>query len=76
MPISKTLSAAIILSVAVATPAFAKGHSRAYNLKDFRGAYNQIGEPSNGSNIQNFGFGGRDRSWVGGVDPSLHPSGS
>ena len=79
MPISKTLSAAIILSVAVATPAFAKRHSRAYNLKDFRGAYNQVTGPSyatprtGGRNLENFEF---DHSFPGGEDPSNNPSGS
>jgi hypothetical protein len=77
----KTLSAVIILSAAVATPAFAKEHGRAYDR--YRGAYNQLSGPSYaipetraGRNIENFGFSGSDRSWVGGKDPSLNPSGS
>jgi hypothetical protein len=77
----KALSAVIILSAAVATPVFAKEHSRAYDR--YRGAYNQLTEPSYalpetqaGRNIENFGFSGRDPSRVGGWDPSLHPSGS
>jgi hypothetical protein len=77
----KTLSAAIILSAAVATPVIAQPahHARA----NYRGAYNQITEPSYAvpstqaeRNIENFGFSGRDPSRVGGEDPSLRPSGS
>jgi len=77
----KALSAVIILSAAVTTPVFAKGHGRAYDR--YRGAYNQLSEPSfaipetrAGRNFENFGFSGSDRSWVGGEDPSLRPSGS
>ena len=77
----KTLSAAIILSAAVATPVLAQPahHGRA----NYRGAYNQLIEPSYAvpstqaeRNIENFGFSGRDPSRVGGEDPSLRPSGS
>jgi hypothetical protein len=74
----KTLTALVILSTAVATPVFAK--SVAYHNQTFRGAYNQMTEPSfevaptrAERNIQNFGFSGRDPSRVGGWDPSLNP---
>jgi hypothetical protein len=71
----KTLSAALILSAAIATPAFAqtKHHSRS---SDFRGAYNQLdpGSIQAERNLENFGFTGRDPSRVGGWDPSLNPS--
>lgn len=75
----KTLSTVIILATAIATPAFAKEHGRAY--QQYRGAYNQLSEPSisgtqAGRNVQNFGFSGRDASRVGGWDTSLNPSGS
>jgi hypothetical protein len=77
----RTLSAVIILATAIATPAFAKEHGRAYDR--YRGAYNQMTEPSfavpatqAGRNIENFGFSGKDQSRVGGWDPSLNPSGS
>ena len=77
----KTLSAVIILATAIATPAFAREHSHAQDR--YRGAYNQMTEPSvavpatqAGRNIENFGFSGRDPSRVGGWDPSLNPSGS
>jgi hypothetical protein len=77
----RTLSAVIILAAAVATPVFAKEHGRAYDR--YRGAYNQLSEPSYaipatqaGRNIENFGFSGRDPSRAGGWDPSLSPSGS
>ena len=75
----KTISAAIVLSVAVVAPAFAATH----HVKNFRGAYNQVtteqfAVPSTRAerNIENFGFSGRDPSRVGGWDPSLNPSGS
>jgi hypothetical protein len=77
----KTLSAVIILATAIATPVFAKEHGHA--LDRHRGAYNQLGGPSYAipetrerRNIENFGFSGSDRSWVGGEDPSLHPAGN
>ena len=52
----KTLSAVIILSAAVATPAFAQDpgvagpgsrtyHGRAHALRNFRGVYNQLNGP-------------------------------
>ncbi len=81
----KTLSALIILSAAVATPAFAQSthHGRADDLRNFRGAYNQVNGPfyatpltQDGWNMETFGFGGRDPSRPGGEDPSLRPSGS
>jgi hypothetical protein len=76
----KTLSAVIILSAIVATPGFAQPahHGRT----DYRGSYNQLNEPyaapqtQGQRNIENFGFSGRDPSRVGGMDPSLNPSGS
>jgi hypothetical protein len=74
----KTIGAAMVLSIAVAAPAFAATH----HVKNFRGAYNQMTDdsfvPSSQAerNIQNFGFSGRDPSRVGGWDPSLNPSGS
>jgi hypothetical protein len=73
----KALTAAMILSVAVATPVFAKGMN--YHSQSFRRAYNQVTTPSfseGARNTQDFGFSGMDRSWVGGQDPSLRPSGS
>lgn len=72
----KTLSAALILSAAIATPAFAhtKHHSRS---SDFRGAYNQLDSDSVQAqrNLEDFGFSGKDSSRVGGWDPSLNPGG-
>jgi hypothetical protein len=75
----KTLTAAIVLSTALAAPAFAAtNHHRAYGMKEFRGSYNQVITPSSQGavNQENFGFSGRDPSRVGGFDPSLNPSGS
>jgi hypothetical protein len=77
----KTLSAVIILATAIATPAFAKEHGRANDR--YRGAYNQMIEPSfaapgtrAGRSIEDFGSGARDPSRPGGFDPSFNPSGS
>jgi hypothetical protein len=75
----KILTAAMILSTAVATPVLAKGMN--YHSESFRRAYNQVTGPSFATprteaerNKENFGFSGMDRSWVGGEDPSLHPA--
>jgi hypothetical protein len=77
----RALSAVIILSAAVATPAFAKEHGRGHDR--YRKTYNQLSVPSYvipdpqaERNIENFGFSGRDPSRPGGWDPSLNPSGS
>jgi hypothetical protein len=46
---------------------------------DFRRAYNgpyAISQSLSERNIENFGFGGKDPSRVGGWDPNLNPSGS
>ena len=58
-------------------------HGRAYDRWNYRGAYNQLNGPFYAAprtesdwSIENFGFSGRDRSRVGGEDPSLRPSGS
>lgn len=78
----KTLSAVIVLSAAIATPAFAQAAHHKRVLKNFNGVYNQVGTPysipqtQEQLNIQNFGFSGRDPSRAGGWDPSLNPSGS
>jgi hypothetical protein len=81
MPVAnlKTLSAIAILTAAIATPVFAQPthHSRA--LDRYRGAYNQVTEPSyatprtGGRNLENFDF---NHSFPGGEDPSNNPSGS
>jgi hypothetical protein len=87
----KTLSAIAILATAIASPVFAQDagmvgpahHGRAYDQRNFRGAYNQSNGPlyaaprsDEGRNVEDFGFGGMDRSFPGGQDPSLKPSGS
>jgi hypothetical protein len=86
----KTLSAIAILATAFASPVFAQDagvfqpthRGRAYDQRNFRGAYNQFNGPSyvapteSGRNIEDFGFSGRDRSYPGGEDPYLKPSGS
>lgn len=79
----KTLSAVMLLSAAVATPAFAHAtkHVRAYDATNLRRAYNQVVVPSYAIpqgevNLENLGLSGKDPSRVGGWDPSLNPSGS
>jgi hypothetical protein len=78
----KALSAAIILSAAIAAPVLAQdaNNRRPYD-QDFRGAYNQSNAESHAQpltdeerrNLEDFGFSGRDPSRVGGEDPYLHP---
>jgi hypothetical protein len=71
----KTLSAVMILATAIATPAFAKQHGRAHDR--YRGAYNQMSEPSvpTAQAAEGFNFSSGDRGmWVHAGD--LHPSGS
>jgi hypothetical protein len=67
----RALSAVIILSAAVATPAFAKHHGRAHDR--FRGAYNQLSVPYDAP-ANGFGFSGRNSSSMGGGGTWLHPS--
>jgi hypothetical protein len=73
----RALSAVIILSTAVAAPAFAKHHGRAHDR--FRGAYNQLSVPYDAP-ANGFGFSGRESSPTDGgtwLHPGdLHPSGS
>jgi hypothetical protein len=69
----RALGAVIILSAAIATSAFAKEHGRAHHR--YRNTYNQLSVPYDAP-ANGFGYSGTDRSWVGGQDPSLHPSGS
>jgi hypothetical protein len=78
---TKTLTVVTLLLtiiVPVSARANTAHHHRSDQLDRFRGAYNQFDIPYSERqlNIQNFGFGGRDPSRVGGWDPSLHPSGS
>jgi hypothetical protein len=49
-------------------------HDRAYDRWNFRGAYDQLDGPFYATPY--FGFGGMDRSWVGGEDPSRRPPSS
>ena len=87
----KMLTTISVLISAIAGPAFAqdagvpvpKHHGRTHELRDFRGVYNQVNGPLystprtlDRSDINAFGFGGRDPSWVGGEDPSLNPAGN
>ena len=76
----RKLTAVIIFSAAIATPAFAKPvhYGRAHN--DFRGSYDQMIGPSyaapqseDARTIVDFGFSGNDPSRVGGRDPNLNP---
>ena len=69
----KTLSAAVILSAAVATPVFAKPIHLRHHYRDFRGSYNQLIEPSYAvpQSRESSGGGG---SWLHPSD--VNPSGS
>jgi hypothetical protein len=82
------LSAIAIVFAALVSPALAQSahgpshHRPAYDLRNFRGVYNHVptGEPIYGAVPMPDGWSaesfGRDSSRVGGVDPSLRPSGS
>jgi hypothetical protein len=79
----KTLSAIAILTTAIVTPVVAQTTHHGRPLDRYRGAYNQVNGPSyaapqteEGRNIKNYGFSGMDRSFPGGEDPSLNPSGN
>lgn len=67
----KTLSAVMILSAAVATPAFAHSakHGHVGNHTNFRGTYNQFVVPYSVPETE----GARDWSPVGGGNTWLHP---
>ena len=85
----KMLTTISVFVAANASPVFAqdagmpgpKHHGRTHELREFRGVYNQVNGPLyltprtlDRSDINGFGFGGRDPSWVGGEDPSLNPA--
>ena len=78
-----TLGVALLLSAAIAAPAFAHGavprHIRAYGQSSFE----QLNRAPDDSapltreeqiNLQNFGFSGHCPSCVGGEDPALNPA--
>ena len=92
----KALGAIAIVSAAIAGPVFAQDtgmedagmlrpahHGRAYDQRNFRGAYNY--DQSNDRfgaapltneeyrNLENFGMSGRDPSRIGGESPWLNP---
>jgi hypothetical protein len=84
----KMISAAVVLSAAVATPVLAQdvgtygpaGAAPLRHSQTFYRSYNQMNSdflpPRNDEeyrNLQNFGFTGRDPSRVGGESPSLNP---
>jgi hypothetical protein len=84
----KTLAIIAVVSAGLAGPVFARqAHVQSdrgpvYDLRHFRGTYNQAPTtgpvyvtPRIGSGWSEEGF-ARDPSQVGGVDPSLRPSGS
>ena len=72
----RAIVAVIVLSAAVAAPAFAKEHGRAHDR--YRKAYNQVtvpyDVPANGFGVRESSPAGDDRSWLHPGD--LHPSGS
>jgi hypothetical protein len=79
----KILGAIAVVSAVLSNPVFAQSarvHRSVHELRHFRGAYNQVhandrwySAPAYGWDAESFG---RDRSWVGGEDPSLRPSGN
>jgi hypothetical protein len=72
----KMLSAVMILSAAVATPAFAHSakHSGAHDQSNFHGAYDHaVSVPE--VSPEYFGAPERDPSRVGGFDTSRNPGG-
>jgi hypothetical protein len=77
----KTLSTAILLTTALATPSFAHTtkHGRADGLTNLRASYNQVvapAAPQGPVSLTNPGFDERDPSRVGGFDPSRHAGGN
>jgi hypothetical protein len=73
----KTLCAIAILSAAIATPVFAQPTHHGRALDQYRGAYNQVNEPSSatprtdgGQNSEDIQF---NRSFPGGEDPDNNP---
>ena len=89
MNIAKTISAAALLSAAIAAPAFGQEAYRYYGDAPSRYApqtYEQNYDVPPGSyaprtneeyrNEDNFGFSGRDPSRVGGDSPNLNPPGN
>ena len=84
---ARTISAlgvALLLSAAIAAPAFAKGvaprHIRAWDQPSFEqpGGASYDNAPLTRQeriNLQNFGFSGHCPSCVGGEDPALNPAG-
>jgi hypothetical protein len=74
----KILTAAMLLSSAVAAPALAKDR---LHHEAVRRAYNQVVDPSYAApaspgRVESFGSIARDPSRIGGYDPSFSPSGS
>jgi hypothetical protein len=85
----KTLTTIAVVFAGLASPVFAqdagaiepKQHARTHQLQSYRGVYNQVDgslrstpRTIDRSDTNGFGFGGRDPSFVGGEDPSLHPA--
>jgi hypothetical protein len=86
----KSLSAALLFYATVTTPLFAQDttvldqptlvahHGGALERLKSPNVYNAYAGPRTEDdwNLLNFGFSGRDRSWVGGEDPYLKGSGN
>jgi hypothetical protein len=78
--------ALLIAGSAVQIATASEHHARKAHQErsNYRGAYDQFNGPpyaapltsGESRNLEDFGFSGRDPSRVGGVDPSLRPSGS
>jgi hypothetical protein len=80
--ITKTLSAAAILTAALASPVFAQDKSAperpTHALRHYRGSFNQVQEPAlvapRGPATGTYIDRGYDPSRIGGHDPDFNPS--
>jgi hypothetical protein len=79
-----TFGVALLLSAAIAAPAFAKGVAPRHIRASGQSSFEQPGGASYDNapltrqeriNLQNFGFSGHCPSCVGGEDPALNPAG-
>jgi hypothetical protein len=68
------LVTSLVAASTVQMAAAAEHHASKAHRDNFRGAYNQVIVPSQGTD--SFGYSARDPSRIGGEDPSFKPSGS
>jgi hypothetical protein len=79
-----TFGVALLLSAAIAAPAFARGAAPGHIRANGQSGFEHLNRAPDDSapltgqeqiNLQNFGFSGRCPSCVGGEDPALNPAG-